>query len=116
VGQLGGQRQVQRVEHARAVEGDGGDSLARPVEDARLGQIGHTPRPPRISRAMTMRWISDVPSPISVSLASRKMRSMGNSVMYPAPPWICTALVAAFIAASDANTLAIDAARLTGSP
>src|SRR3989441_886432 len=35
----------------------------------------------RISRAMTSRWISDVPSPISVSLASRKIRSTGNSVM-----------------------------------
>ena len=35
----------------------------------------------RISRAMTMRWISEVPSPISVSLASRKIRSTGNSVM-----------------------------------
>src|SRR5207249_12242377 len=34
-----------------------------------------------ISRAMTSRWTSDVPSPISVSLASRKMRSTGNSVM-----------------------------------
>ena len=30
---------------------------------------------------MTMRWISDVPSPISVSFASRKMRSTGNYVM-----------------------------------
>src|SRR2546425_5610422 len=35
----------------------------------------------RIDRAMTSLWISDVPSPISVSFASRKIRSTGNSVM-----------------------------------
>src|SRR5437773_4235739 len=35
----------------------------------------------RIARAMTSLWISDVPSPISVSFASRKIRSTGNSVM-----------------------------------
>ena len=33
----------------------------------------------RISRAMTMRWISLVPSPISMSFASRCMRSTGTS-------------------------------------
>ncbi len=79
VGQLRGQRAVQRVEHARPIQGDGGDALPRRVEYARLGppQL----RAPRMSRAMTIRWISEVPSPISVSLASRKIRSMGNSLM-----------------------------------
>src|SRR5439155_21896133 len=70
----------------------------------------------RISRAMTMRWISDVPSPISVSLASRKIRSTGNSVMYPAPPWSWTARVAAFIATSEPNTFAMAAACIAGRP
>ena len=57
------------------------------VRDAVAGLVGHPRlahgwlRAPRISRAMTMRCTSEVPSPISVSLASRKMRSMGNSVM-----------------------------------
>src|SRR5207247_1841327 len=59
-----------------------------PGQEAR--NLEHGPDPPpvgrgheswRISRAMTSRWISDVPSPISVSLASRKIRSTGNSVM-----------------------------------
>src|SRR5262249_27849524 len=70
----------------------------------------------RISRAMTSRWISEVPSPISVSFASRKMRSTGNSVMHPAPPWICTAFVDAFIAASDEKSFAIAAACIAGRP
>ena len=36
---------------------------------------------PRICRAMTIRWISLVPSPISQTLASRIMRSTGYSVV-----------------------------------
>ena len=36
---------------------------------------------PRIWRAMTSRWISLVPSPISHTLASRIMRSTGYSVV-----------------------------------
>src|SRR5439155_196549 len=51
---------------------------AERAEERRRGR-GHESW--RISRAMTSRWISDVPSPISVSLASRKIRSTGNSVM-----------------------------------
>ncbi len=39
-----------------------------------------TTRNPRIRRAITSRWIWLVPSPISVSLASRKKRSTGYSV------------------------------------
>ena len=35
------------------------------------------PRSPRISRAITSRWISLVPSPISQTLASRIIRSTG---------------------------------------
>ncbi len=48
-----------------------------------LGQTSARPRPqpsiawPRIWRAMTNRWISLVPSPISHTLASRIMRSTG---------------------------------------
>ncbi len=79
VGQLRGQRQVQRVEHVRPVQGDGGDALSRLVEHIRLSH--RQLRAPRMSRAITMRCTSEVPSPISVSLASRKIRSMGNSVM-----------------------------------
>ena len=40
-------------------------------------RVGQAPR--RISRAITMRWISLVPSPISISLTSRCMRSTGTS-------------------------------------
>src|SRR5437660_547520 len=86
------------------------DALDR---DQRRGRAHENPR---ISRAITRRWISDVPSPISVSFASRKMRSTGNSAMYPAPPWICTAWVAAFIAVSEAKSLAIAAACIAGRP
>src|SRR5439155_1709296 len=48
------------------------DALDR---DQRRGRAHENPR---ISRAITRRWISDVPSPISVSFASRKMRSTGR--------------------------------------
>ena len=60
---------------ARAGEVALGDAL----DDDQLGARAHVSW--RISRAMTRRWISEVPSPISVSFASRKMRSTGNSVM-----------------------------------
>src|SRR5438445_4320475 len=66
---------VERLDRPRAGRVALGDPLDR---DEPVGR-GHESW--RISRAMTSRWISDVPSPISVSLASRKIRSTGNSVM-----------------------------------
>ena len=67
---------MERFHRARA----GGIALGDGLDgDQRAARGGHVSW--RISRAMTMRWISDVPSPISVSFASRKMRSTGNSVM-----------------------------------
>src|SRR5207245_11252100 len=93
---------------ARAGEVALGDAL----DDDQLGARAHVSR--RISRAMTRRWISEVPSPISVSFASRKMRSTGNSVMSPAPPWSCPAFDAACIAVAAATRLAIAAACLAG--
>lgn len=36
-------------------------------------------RPASSSRAMIVRWISEVPAPISISFASRAMRSTGKS-------------------------------------
>src|SRR5882724_2113586 len=107
-----GQRDVaERFDRAR-----GGEVLLGDALDGDQLAAGDRHVSWRISRAMTMRWISDVPSPISVSFASRKMRSTGNSEMYPAPPWICTAFVAAFIAASDAKSFAIAAACIAGRP
>src|SRR5262249_36548409 len=101
---------VERFDRARAGE----VPLGHALDDDQLG--ARAPVRCRRSRAMTRRWISEVPSPISVSFASRKMRSTGNSVMYPAPPWICTAFDAAFIAVSDENSLAIAAACIAGRP
>src|SRR5213593_1026761 len=66
---------VERLDGPRAGHVALGDALDRAEPRGR----GHESW--RISRAMTSRWISDVPSPISVSLASRKIRSTGNSVM-----------------------------------
>ena len=43
------------------------------------------------SRPTSMRRISEVPAPISISLASRKIRATGLSLRYPAPPIACTA-------------------------
>src|SRR5438046_3502757 len=57
---------VERLDRPRAGRVALGDPLDR---DEPVGR-GHESW--RISRAMTSRWISDVPSPISVSLASRK--------------------------------------------
>src|SRR5213083_534763 len=90
---------VERLDRPRAGRITLGDVLDRDEPGGCL----HTSW--RIVRAITSLWISDVPSPISVSFASRKIRSTGNSVIYPAPPWIWRALVAAFIATSEANTL-----------
>ena len=84
IGELCGEVGVQRVEHLGTVQGDGAHPVPDLVENTRLHGPGRFPTPylkPRMSRAMTMRWISEVPSPISVSLASRKIRSIGNSVM-----------------------------------
>src|SRR5204862_6838450 len=59
---------VQRLEGARARL----VALADVLDDDQVAHVSCN-----ISRAMTIRWISDVPSPISVSLASRKIRSTG---------------------------------------
>src|SRR5512135_605672 len=80
-------------------------------EDLPSGGV-HCGQWPRIrSRAMMIRWTSDVPSPISHSFASRMYRSAGYSCVYPYPPNTCTALMVARIAASDAYSLAIAASR-----
>lgn len=59
----------------------------------RIGQTGeaHQLIAPINSRPINMRRISDVPAPISISLASRNMRLTGLSVRNPAPPMACTA-------------------------
>ena len=44
-----------------------------------------------ISRPTSIRRISEVPAPISISLASRKIRATGASDRKPAPPIACTA-------------------------
>src|SRR2546425_9202824 len=66
---------VERLDRPRAGRITLGDVLERDEPGGCL----HTSW--RIARAMTSLWISDVPSPISVSFASRKIRSTGNSVM-----------------------------------
>ena len=62
-------------------------------------------------RAMIMRCTSDVPSPISSTLASRHIRATGVSFMKPYPPWICVASRALATAASLAWSFAIEAWR-----
>src|SRR5206468_4614966 len=52
------------------------------------------PQRPRC-RAITIRWTSFVPSPISRSFWSRYSREIGNSSMNPYPPWIWSAIFAA---------------------
>src|SRR5262249_35175327 len=66
------------------------------------------PRPSRRSEMMRF-WISDVPSKILVSRASRQWRSTACKVVWPAPPWICRPSVPTCSAISEANSLAIDA-------
>jgi hypothetical protein len=57
----------------------GSDTLAVPTR--RTADRRHTSRPPRLTNwlAMTLRWISLVPSPTIISGASRKYRSTSNS-------------------------------------
>ena len=55
---------------------------------------------PISSRPISIRRISLVPAPISISLASRKMRETGLSFMKPVPPIACTAWWATTIASS----------------
>ena len=82
VGQARREVVIERVQHARPVQRDRADAVLHGVQDGRFGHGGLAAyRKPRRSRAITMRWTSEVPSPISVSLASRNIRSMGNSVM-----------------------------------
>ena len=76
---------------ARARAGDEVTGRGRRHQDAR-----------RRSRAMTMRWTSLVPSPISMRRASRRWRSTAKSRRYPYPPRTCSDASAARVAASDA--------------
>ncbi len=88
-GGVEGERQVDRpvaqplADAVRGLAGRGvrvGGARGRrgPARRGRGGSHGsYTPR--RISRAITRRWISLVPSPISISLTSRCMRSTGMS-------------------------------------
>ena len=54
------------------------------------------------SRPISMRRISEVPAPISISLASRMIRLKGESFRKPAPPIACTPCTAISIAFSEA--------------
>ena len=65
-----------------------------------------SPHPLRRYPAITCRWISEVPSTIWKTFASRIHFSTGWSRMIPAPPRIWTASVVARIAASAANAFA----------
>src|SRR6266540_3472128 len=65
---------------------------------------------------MISRWISEVPSTIWSTLASRSHFSTGWSRMIPAPPSTCTASVVMRMAVSAANALAYEPARPTSSP
>src|SRR4051812_28261990 len=67
------ERDGSRMGHARKLSG------ANHPHDGWLRRFGHRPS----SRAMTMRWISLVPSPISRIFASRQWRATGNSFMNP---------------------------------
>src|SRR5580658_9896232 len=67
--------------------------------DPSLGEPGRG-QPASTCLAMTMRWISLVPSPISHSFTSRRWRSTSNSRTYPYPPCTCRALLHARVAAS----------------
>src|SRR5262249_12208465 len=59
-------------------------------------------------RAMTSRWISLVPSPMVVSLTSRKYFSAGYDLTKPEPPWICTRPAAKLAAPSHAYNVPTD--------
>src|SRR5215467_11409723 len=61
------------------------------------------------SPAMMSRWISDVPSQIRSTRSSRYRRSTGYDRSYPRPPKICTHRSTTRPAASDADSLAMDA-------
>ncbi len=74
---------------------------ARREERREVAPLAHAPTRAR-SRAMISRWISDVPSQISSSFASRNHFSTGYSREYPKPPSVCTAAQVANIATSEA--------------
>jgi len=65
-------------------------------------ELGHQAVSWNSSRPISMRRISDVPAPISYSLASRSRRPVGLSLMYPMPPSACTACSATCVAFSAA--------------
>src|SRR5439155_472570 len=110
-----------RVDRQRAPDRHALPQAARELARVLAGEAredwrgcGHANR--RISAAINGRSSADVRCRNSESFATRKMRATGNSTMYPAPPWICTAWVADFIAVSEAKSLAIDAACIAGRP
>ena len=70
----------------------------------------------KIDREITNFWISDVPSPIVQSFASRKYFSAGKSLVYPYPPNIWTPSVATSTAISDAYSFAIADSFRTSNP
>ena len=65
---------------------------------------------------MIRRWMSEVPSSISSSFASRIHFSTGSSREYPQPPSVCTAAHVHHMAVSDACSFAIAASRVTSAP
>ena len=72
----------------RPVAAEGGD-VPRPEHAAEAGGArNHPPIGRSSSRAMMWRWISEVPSQIRSTRASRQNRSNGRSDMRPIPPWI----------------------------
>src|SRR6266508_2676402 len=84
-------------------------------------QAGFYPRgrslSPRLRYAATIRrWISDGPSTIWNTFASRIHFSTGWSRMIPAPPSTCTASVVMRIAASAANAFAKEPSRPASTP
>src|SRR4029450_5760163 len=66
------------------------------------------PRPSNRSEMMRF-WISDVPSKILVSRASRQWRSTACRVVEPAPPWIWMPSLHTRSAISEANSFTIEA-------
>src|SRR5690625_2789288 len=78
-------------------------STGRPVVPACDGIDQLRPAPS--SRPISMRRISLVPAPMSYSLASRKRRPVGYSLIWPVPPRAC-------IASSATSTAFLEAWRM----
>ena len=74
--------------------------LQQPLEIG-AARRGHAPSGRRIAREMMWRWISEVPSQMRSSRASRHRRCTGNSSIRPMPPKICTVLSATRLTISE---------------